>query len=144
MELQRGKPAEKYLYQNMTGWQATDKGFEISMASGEHCSFSCASGEKICEAMTEKASELAKVCDFSLTFLLTLLTCFAQFLTFLLTFSQVQQRQSVHRGFSVDDEDIADSPRQPDLGKFLESKGHGAFTLRVKEAMRNTGVTVTI
>ena len=74
MELQRGKPAEKYLYQNMTGWQATDKGFEISMASGEHCSFSCASGEKICEAMTEKASELAKVCDFSLTFLLTLLT----------------------------------------------------------------------
>ena len=113
----RGKPAAKYLYQNMASWEPTETGFEILMQNGEHCIFSCSSGAQICEAMTEKAQELAKV---------------------------KSMRQSVHRGFSVDfADDRADSPRggRPDLGGFLESKGHGAFTLRAKTAMQNGGIT---
>jgi hypothetical protein len=102
----RGKPEEKFLYQNLSSWEPSDKGCVITMATGDHRSFamSGASATQVCAAMTEKATELSKV----------------------------QLNNPIRRGFSVDE--------GPDFGGFLESKGHGAFTLRVKDAMANTGI----
>eukprot|EP01045_Picozoa_sp_COSAG04_P023655 COSAG04_NODE_2842_length_3494_cov_36.862739_4_plen_497_part_01 len=56
------KPPTSYLYQTLTSWATTDKGFEVTPSSGESIEFTCTEdeAEEICGGMTEKAKGLAK------------------------------------------------------------------------------------
>ena len=56
------KPPTSYLYQTLTSWSTTDKGFEVTPSSGESIEFTCTEdeAEEICGGMTEKAMGLAK------------------------------------------------------------------------------------
>ena len=60
----KGKPPTKtYLYQNMAAWQETAKGFELTMSDDVEYQFSCKEGEgaEICELITQKTTELARM-----------------------------------------------------------------------------------
>eukprot|EP01045_Picozoa_sp_COSAG04_P012825 COSAG04_NODE_879_length_9676_cov_154.321499_2_plen_319_part_00 len=56
------KPPTKYLYQTLTAWATTDKGFELTTAAGETTEFTCTGdeAEEICGGMAEKTMDLAK------------------------------------------------------------------------------------
>ena len=96
----KGKPVDKWIFQNMLSWEPTDKGFDLTLANNEVLSFSCERGEQLCQAMREKATVLAE---------------------------EHALRQT--------------GQKKLDLAGFLDTKGYAAYTLRVKEAMHNTGIT---
>ena len=56
----KGKPVEKWLFQNMMSWESTDSGFNLTLNGGEVLNFTCDRGEQLCQVMTEKASVLAE------------------------------------------------------------------------------------
>ena len=56
----KGKPVDKWIFQNMLTWEPTDKGFDLTLDNDEVLSFSCERGEQLCQAMREKATVLAE------------------------------------------------------------------------------------